>query len=173
MLGFFLLKFYKLINMGSRSNLQANLLVWRTSWLEGHWLMWFLCHSLTIGTKKWNELSPSEDVPFWSSCWQLPRPPWHHFLIVWQLSEMSRIFPTLDPWGGPDALTSGSHTSAFIGITWKACENTDYWAPPQEFLIHQVQKGAQEFIFLRSPQLMLMSLVRGYTLRTTLLNPSV
>lgn len=61
--------------------------------------MCFLCHSLTIGTKKWNELSPSEDVPFWSSCWQLPRPPWHHFLIVWQLSEMSGIFLTLESMG--------------------------------------------------------------------------
>lgn len=67
---------------------------------------------------------------------------------------------------------SGSPTWANIGITGRACSNTDDWVPPSECLIKQVWDGAQECLFLMSAQVRLLLLVEGLQFWTTLVYDS-
>ena len=78
---------------------------------------------------------------------------------IWRAE--GNLKPPLPPTPWRLLYPSGSQTFAHISVTWRACENSDYWALAQEFLIQQVWSRACECAFPTSSQVRLLLQVRG------------
>lgn len=79
--------------------------------------------------------------------------------------SLSKLFAILPSAGHCErehlSQSNGSQTWKCLRILWRACKNTNHWAPTPEFLIQQLRGEAWIFAALINSQVMLMLPVQG------------